>query len=86
MKLTKAESAQIIKQRKKAADHNLKIIHARDVLANVSDADALQIASQLTARDTYITARDACGCYRRTDELCKVCRKLFDKWFFGRSV
>jgi hypothetical protein len=45
-----------------------------------------ELARQITAHRKYAMARDNCGCLKRTDELCKACKRVFDSWFFGRIV
>lgn len=86
MKLTEAEKAQIQAQRAKVAAASKKLQAAREQLAALPDETALEVAGQLTRRDAYFRERDACGCLKRRDELCRACQKVFDQWFFGRGV
>lgn len=85
MKLTESEKQQIQAQRDRVTARRRTVTKARKVLASVHDDDAVELAKQVTNRDRYIEARDKCGCYARTDELCKACDKLAHAWFFGRK-
>ncbi len=84
MKLTSAERAQIEKQRAEQKKKLEQVMAARQTLSNVSDSLAVELARQIEASNKYFGARDACGCLKRTDELCRSCKRLFDQWFFRR--